>query len=62
MNPCDSEQADEFCSNRMDGLMASSNRTTLQEQVWWEILNALKTKAPEVEQLSMKSRKRRERE
>ena len=45
----------------MGGLMVTTDRITLQEQVWGEILDALKTKVPEVEQLSRKSKKRRAR-
>ena len=41
--------------------MASNDRISLQEQVWGEILDALKTKIPEVEQLSRKSKKRHDR-
>lgn len=36
----------------MGGLLASVEQKDLQEQVWREILDALKPKVPEVEQLS----------
>ena len=36
----------------MEGLLASVERKDLQEQVWREILDALKCKVPEVAQLS----------
>lgn len=42
------------CIHRMGGLMASDERRDLQEQVWREIVDALKSRVPEVEQLARK--------
>ena len=39
----------------MGGVMASPERPDLQEQVWREIIDALRSKAPEVEQLAQQS-------
>lgn len=43
-----------LCLNRMGGVMASAERKDLQEQVWREIIDVLKSKVPEVEQLAHK--------
>ena len=43
-----------MCINRMGGLMSGDERRDLQEQVWREIVDALKSRVPEVEQLARK--------
>ena len=43
-----------ICINSMGGLMSSDGRRDLQEQVWREIVDALKARVPEVEQLARK--------
>lgn len=43
------------CLIRMEGVMASTERKDLQEQVWREIIDVLRSKVPEVEQLAQQS-------
>ena len=44
-----------WCLFRMGGVMASPERKDLQEQVWREIIDVLRSKVSDVEQLAQQS-------